>query len=102
MLYISLVRKLSPSKVMNHLSRHDRLSIFGKTIDRVIEHLGFKTGQECNAVARVLESRARSLRFEAVELLCEKTEVQPKDRALLRSAILIASDGERLSSIALE
>ena len=102
MLYISLVRKLSPSKVMNHLSRHDRLSIFGKTIDRVIEHLGFKTGQECNAIARVLEARARGLRFRADELLSKNTEVPRKNRALRRSAVLIASDGERLSSIALE
>ena len=102
MLYISLVRKLPQFKAMNHLSRHDRLSIFGKTIDRVIEHLGFRTGQECNAIARVLEARARGLRFKAEELLSKNTEVQLKNRGLRRSAILIASDGERLSRIALE
>jgi len=69
---------LSQSKAMNHLSRHEKLILFRKTLDRLIEKLGFRTGHEYNAIAKILEERSIYLRFQADELLSGRAEVPTK------------------------
>ena len=81
---------------------NDRLGLFRKTLDKIIEHLNFRTIHEYNTIANILESKAMFLRYEADELLRDRTEVQTEDRGFERSGQLIDSGRGRLPTISLE
>ena len=87
---------------MQKIPWNDRLSLFRKTLDRIIIHLEFRSPHEYNTIAKILEDKAQFLRYEADELLHSKAEVPTKGRALRRSASLIENDEERDLSITVE
>lgn len=60
-------------------SRHKRVQLFGKALDRLVIIFVFESGHDYNAVAKILEARALYLRFCADELLSENTEVPTKE-----------------------
>ena len=64
---------------LNYIPWTDRLQAFRKTLDHAVFQLKFQTSHEYNAIAKILETRALYLRYEADELLSEKAEVQTKD-----------------------
>lgn len=64
---------------MNFESRHKRIQIFGKALDRLVINLGFESGHDYNAIAKILEARAFYFRFHANELLSDDTEVPTKE-----------------------
>ncbi len=87
---------------MQKIPWNDRLSLFRKTLDRIIIHLEFRTPHEYNTIAKILEQKAQFLRYEADELLHSKAEVPMNSQALRRSASLIENDEERDLSITVE
>jgi hypothetical protein len=81
---------------------NNSLRLFRGTLDRVVVNMEFRTIHEYIAVANILESKAKFLRYEADELLRKSAEVPTQCQCFERSDLLIESGRGRLSSIALE
>ncbi len=84
---------------MQYLPWNERLQVFKGTLDRIVSILNFRSPHEYNSIAKILEDKAKFLRYEADELLSKTAEVPTEEQALKRSASLIASDRGRLSTI---